>query len=128
MKSLFLTFLLTILGVVSVEGQVHNFTSPYTQIWPNIFHTEIEEINRTLTIEPGAITLATQTKNGKIFEKYIIQEIRITESDTRLLRKNGAGTFLVTVIIPHQQKIEIIDIYRPSLKSKEMEHIRLWVN
>ena len=128
MKRMWFILLVIFMAILPVRGQEHIFTSPITQVWPTIFTTKFEDVNRTLFIEPASITLTTETEEGKLFEKYIIQEIKEGENDLRFLCSNQAGTSLITVIIPLQKKIEIIDIYRPSPTSGETEQIRLWVN
>ncbi len=114
--------------ICSAQGQVFTYTSPLTQFWPANNYTDIEYVDRTLSIEPETITLATQTPTGQIIEVYTILEVKENNDDIRFLCSNKADTFLITVIIPHQQKIEIVDIYRPSPTTGETEQIRLWID
>lgn len=128
MKNLCFTALLCFAIICSVQGQVHTFNSPLTQFWLANNYTDFEYIDRVLSIEPQTITLATVTPTGKLIEVYTILELKEGIDDIRFLCTNRANTAPVTVIIPHQEKIEIIDLYRPSLTTGETEQIRLWID
>ena len=122
------TVLLCFMMICSVKGQVYTFTSPLTQFWLADNYTDFEYIDRTLDIEPETITLVTETPTGKLIEVYTILEVKEGIDDIRFLCSNKADTFLITVVIPRQQKIEIVDIYRPSTTTGNTEQIRLWVD
>ncbi len=127
MKKSGFTVLICFMMICSVKGQVYTFTSPLTQFWLADNFTDFKYIDRTLDIEPETITLATETPTGKLIEVFTILELKENDADIRFLCSNKTNTFLITVIIPHQQKIEIVDIYRPSPTAGETEQIRLWV-
>ncbi|MFV8839162.1 hypothetical protein [Salinimicrobium soli] len=115
--------------MLSVDGGAQAiFTSPITQEYPTIFTTDFKDINRNLFIEPETITLTTDTEDGKIIDVFDVIEIKDEGGLLKFLCVTRTGEKLVTVIIPVQEKIEIIDIYRPSSVTGEVEQIRLWVN
>lgn len=107
-------------------GQI--YTSPITQYFPGSIPTKFEDVSRSLEIGPENITLTTITNNGKLFESYRILEIKDGPQDVRFLCTSRNRESLVTVIIPSQKKIEVIDIYRRSEVTGKVEQLRLWVD
>ncbi|WP_029035853.1 hypothetical protein [Salinimicrobium xinjiangense] len=110
-----------------VIGQT-TFTSPLTQHNPESIPTTFEDIERTLEINSENITLTTTMDDGKLFEVYDILEKKDGLEDVRFLCSSRNKENLVTVIIPNQKKIEILDIYRRSDTTWKVEHLRLWLD
>ena len=104
------------------------YTSPITQYYPDSIPTKFEDVKRSLEIGPNIISLITTTDQGKLFETYSIVERNEGPKDVRFLCTSRNGKNLVTVIIPIQEKIEILDIYRRSNTTGKVEHLRLWLD
>jgi hypothetical protein len=104
------------------------FTSPITQYYPDSIPTKFEDVNRSLEIGSETISLMTIRDDGKLFETYSIIERKEGPQDVRFLCSSRNGEDLVTVIIPIQEKIEIIELYRRSDATGKVEQLRLWVD
>lgn len=92
------------------HGQI-TYTSTYTQLWPSIFRTEYQEVKRSITVEAGSITIASQTAGGKDIQELLIQDIHLNDENmvytciTKDRRK-------VILIIPPRERIKFIDMYK----------------
>lgn len=103
------------------------FTSPLTQHRPSLSTTEFEEVNRKISFDSDTITIVTETVEGKEIETFYIQEKRMLDETltyfclTRDKRK-------VTIAVPYQEEIEIIDLYKKNSETGEDMHIRFHIN
>ncbi len=104
------------------------FTSSYTQHWPTIFNTEFEKINRTIAIDEEKIMIITETKEGKDIETLKIKSVEEVGRNFQFHCAFMNGTQSITVIIPRQERVGTIDIYKPSPETGEEIQIRLLVN
>ena len=102
------------------------FTSSYTQHWPTIFTSEIEQINRSIAFEENAISLVSENKSGKEIETFYIRKINERENAIFYTCLNSLNQ-QVTIVKPNTA-LRFIDIYRLSSKSGEEEQIRLHLN
>ena len=103
------------------------YTSSFTQTWPTIFNSRVEEVNKTISFEDNTITLATETPLGKEFELFYIQRISENNGATQYFCLNSKEQ-PITVILPSPENLRFIDIYRPSLKTREEVQYRLHLN
>ncbi|SDL72133.1 hypothetical protein SAMN04488034_10919 [Salinimicrobium catena] len=103
------------------------YTSPLTQYWPTLFTTEFKEVNRKIFFDPNSITIISETAEGKEIEIFHIQEVKIIEDTFTYfcLTKNKRK---VTIAVPQQERVEIIDLYRLSLESGEEVQFRFHVD
>ncbi|NJY62523.1 hypothetical protein HC174_07090 [Salinimicrobium sp. CDJ15-81-2] len=114
--------LISCLFFISAFSQ-STYTSSYTQTWPTIFNTHVEEVKRSISFEENAIILATETKSGKEMETFLIRNIEQNDEITEyscLTRDN----YRITILKP-LRNLMFIDIYRPSAKSGEEIQLRL---
>ena len=109
------------------RGQV-SFTSTYTQTWPTLFTTEVDEVERSIWIDAYEIIIITGTPNGKDIEKLEIKRYEEGESADTFYCTSQSSKEPVTVVIPAEEKIRVIDLYRISPKTREEIQIRLHVN
>ena len=102
------------------------FTSPYTKSWPNIFQSRIDEINRSISIGHSEIVIITRTPKAK--EVETLQVEKIEEKNTTIvfycLTRTGQSA---KVIVPNKKEIKLIDVFKPSEKTGEEEHLRFYV-
>lgn len=122
-KVIFLLFLFT-LPAGAQELILH---SPLTQTSPERFPSKIEEIDRTIFFNSSSITISTVTTEGKEFESFDVQEISSIEKGVVFFCLSG-NKENITIIIPHREKIEIIDLYRRSPETGEEVHVRFHVD
>ena len=66
-------FLLLIAPLIS-SGQIV-YTSPFTESYPTIFTSKVEEINRRITFEPSTVSIATEKERGKEIGVLTVQEV-----------------------------------------------------
>ena len=120
-----LILLLVLLFPLLASGQIV-FHSPYTQTWPTIFTSEIEEVNRRISFEPNTITIATETENGKDIEVLTVQNVVQYEGKVSIFctTRNNQN---VTIALPEQERVEIIDYYSQDPKTKEEYQLRFYV-
>lgn len=103
------------------------FYSPFTQTFPTIFKSEIEDINRKIYFEPNTITIATDTKEGKEIEVLVIQATNTVNGNLVFLCQNKSKQ-KITIAIPEEQKqVEVIDYYYRSSKTNEEIQLRFHV-
>ena len=119
--------ILLLLFTVPAGAQELVFHSPLTQISPEAFPSIFEDIDRAIYFNSKSIIIATVTPEGKEFESFNIQEISSLEYGLVFFCLSRKGK-RVTVIIPHQEKTEIIDLYRSSLETGEEVHVRFHVD
>ena len=102
------------------------FTSPYTESWPNIFQSRIDEINRSISIGHSEIVIITKTAKAK--EVETLQVEKVEEKNTTVifycLTRSGQPA---KVIVPNKMEIELIDVFIPSEETGEQEHLRFYV-
>lgn len=122
-KVIFLLFLFTL----PAGAQELIFHSPLTQTSPEQYPSKIEEIDRTIYFNSSSIIIATVTTEGKDFETYDIQEISSLEQGL-VFYCLSVKKEKITILLPHQEKIEIIDLYRRSQETKEEVHVRFHVD
>lgn len=122
-KVIFVLFLFTL----PAGAQELIFHSPLTQTSPEDFPSQFEEIERVLFFDGHSITITTATSEGKDFESFNIQEISSLEQGLVFFCLSG-NEEKTTIIIPHQKKIEIIDLYRRSPETGEEVHVRFHVD
>lgn len=122
-KVIFVLFLFTL----PAGAQELIFHSPLTQTSPEDFPFQFEEIERVLFFDGHSITITTATSEGKDFESFNIQEISSLEQGLVFFCLSG-NEEKTTIIIPHQKKIEIIDLYRRSPETGEEVHVRFHVD
>ena len=99
------------------------YRSSFTQTWPTIFNSRVEEVKRSISFEENAIILATETKSGKEIETFLIRKIEQNDEVTEyscLTREN----YGITIIKP-LRNLMFIDIYRPLAKTGEEVQLRL---
>lgn len=125
MRSLIL-FLLVFSATIKIYGQI-TYTSPITQTWPNLFETNFEDIKRTLYFEIKLITIVTETSEGKVIERLEIQDFQKVQESLLFFCLTPAEE-KVTVVMPPQEKVEIIDLYRRSPKTGEEMQVRFHVD
>lgn len=119
-------FIILFLLSMTVYGQI-TYTSPITQTSPNLFETKFEDIHRTLYFEIKTITIVTEKPEGKVIETFVIQDFQKVEEDLIffcLTRTNEN----ITVVIPPQEKVEIIDLYRRSPETGGDVQVRFHVD
>lgn len=122
MRILFLFLFLT----SSLGWSQEVFKSPYTQSWPDIFNSRIDEVDRSISVGHSEIVIITQKDNIKEVETFVVQKI---------IEKNNVVVFEcltkerepARVIIPLKKEIDIIDVFKPSEKTGEEEHLRFYV-
>ncbi|WP_424494117.1 hypothetical protein [Salinimicrobium sp. GXAS 041] len=122
-KVIFLLLLFTL----PAGAQELIFQSPLTQTSPEVFPSQFEEIDRILYFDSHSITITTVTSEGKEFESFDIQEISSLEQGLFFFCLTG-NEEKITIIIPHQEKIEIIDLYRRSPETGEELCVRFHVD
>lgn len=122
-KLLFLLFLFTL----PAGAQELLFHSPLTQTSPEQFPSKIEQIDRTIFFNSSSITISTVTAEGKDFETFDIQEIFSLEQGLVFFCLSG-NEEKITINIPHQEKVEIIDLYRRSPETGEEMQVRFHVD
>ena len=102
------------------------YESPYTQSWPNIFQSEIEEIERSISIGHSEVVIISETSEAKEVETLRVQQME-EKAETivfKCLSRNGKPA---TVIVPAATPVKFIDIYKFSEKTGEEEHFRMFV-
>lgn len=122
-KVIFLLYLFTLPS----GAQEFKFHSPLTQISPEVFPSSFEEVERILYFDGHSIIITTVTSEGKEFESFDIQEISSLEQGLVFFCLSG-NEEKITIVIPHQEKIEIIDLYRRSHKTGEQVQVRFHVD
>ena len=107
-------------------GQV-TYTSPLTQHWPTLFTTEFEEVERSIWFYPDEVVIVTGTKQGKEIQTLLVEDVEYSDQGMRLdcISKDSTA---ITVVVPYQKRVEIIDIYKPSPKTGEIVQVRLHVD
>ena len=115
MKNLYLILLFLLPFVCSAQSV---YTSHVTQTWPTIFNTDYQKIERTISIEENAVSIGTQTKRGKEFQLYYIQEIDVENKALTYYCLTGNNE-RVTIKIPSEGKRGFIDLFRKSRKTGE---------
>jgi hypothetical protein len=102
------------------------YTSYFTESFPTIFRSHIEEVNRQITFDPNSVTIATEMNQGKEIEVLTVQKVSYTDGLLQILcttRNNRQ----VTIVLPEQEKVEIIDYYARDPKTKEEYQLRFHV-
>ena len=102
------------------------YTSPYTQSWPNIFQSEIEEINRSISIGHSEVIIISETSEAKEVETLRVLQMQ-EKVETIVFKCLGRNGKPVTVIVPAGSPVKFIDIYKFSEKTGEEEHFRMFV-
>ena len=110
------------------RGQQVNFSSSYTQTWPTLFTTEVEDVDRSIWIDAYEIIIITEVQDGKDIEKLQIEQYEEGETTNTFYCTAGNSGESVTVVIPAEGQIRTIDLYRISPKTREEIQIRLHVN
>ena len=123
MKPLFILSLF----LLSLNGHSQIYTSSYTQTWPDIFKTDIENINRSISFEENTITMATENTKGKEIEVFYIQKIEESSKATEYFCLTSKDEQII-IIKPVRKELHIIDIFRPSVKTGEQIQLRLHLN
>ena len=107
-------FIVVVFPLISYS---QTYTSPYTQHFPSGI---IEDINRTITFQESEVQIITETPEGK--DIYVL---KIQQFSSELLKGSAGkdiifhcvtrdGNFPTTIRIPYQEKIEFIDVIKPS--------------
>lgn len=122
-KVIFLLFLFTL----PAGAQELIFYSPLTQTSPEIFPSQFKDLDRILYFDSHSITITTVTSEGKEFESFDIQKIASVEHGLAFFCFS-AKKEKITIIIPHQEKVEIIDLYRRSPETGKEVQVRFHVN
>ena len=123
MRSRLFLFLFFLCATVSAQTV---FNSPYTQSWPNIFQSQLEEIDRSISIGHSEIVIITTTKVAKEVETFKVLEME-EKAETIVFKSLNRDGKPVTVIVPARAPVKFIDIYRPSERTGEEEHFRMFV-
>ena len=92
------------------RGQI-TYTSTYTQLWPSLFTTEYQEIKRSITVDAGSITIASQIPGGKDIQELLIEDVHLNDENTvySCITKDRRK---IVLIIPPREKIKFIDLYK----------------
>lgn len=102
------------------------YTSPFTHTYPNIFTSSIEDVNRNITFEPNTITIATETAQGKEIEILTVREVLHYEGKVSMFCTTRNNRH-VTIALPEQERVEIIDYFSQDPKTKEDYQLRFYV-
>lgn len=112
--------------LLSFYGQCQNiYTSSFTQTWPTIFNTKIEENTRSIFFEANSITLISETITGKEVEIFYIQKIDEANGVIEFSCITKDKQRIRLVFTGHPGNVKFIDIFRFSLKTGEEEQMRL---
>lgn len=122
MKSLLCILMLLIPHCVTF-GQV-KLHSSYTQSWPTLFTTDVEEIDRQIWLENDKITIITQFAEAKEIEILIVESYENTKNRMIFTCTSSDGARTVTAVIPNPTKATALDLYRISSETGEEEQIR----
>lgn len=120
---------LALLFCIFFTGKVFSqitYTSYFTQSFPTTFTTEIQNIDRRITFESQTISITTEIKGGKEIEMLNVEGHDIQEGTLIFFCKNRSKQN-VTIAIPRQEKVEVIDYYYRSPKKKEEVQLRFHV-
>ena len=109
------------------RNQWHGPSEIAIQTSPEEFPSQFDEINRILYFDSHSITITTVTSEGKEFESFEIQKISSLEQGLVFFCLSG-NEEKIAIFIPHQEKIEIIDLYRRSPETGEEVHVRFHVD
>ena len=119
------TILITFFFTGTIFSQV-SYISYFTQSYPTIFTAEIQKVERRITFEPKTITIATEVDGGKEIEVLkIVGHDMESEAFTFFCEsRNGKK---ITISIPRQEKVEIIDYYYRSPDTSDEIQLRFHV-
>ncbi|MCC8361005.1 hypothetical protein [Salinimicrobium sediminilitoris] len=102
------------------------YSSYYTESFPTIFRSQINKVNRQITFDPNAVTIATEVKGGKEIQVLTVQEVNYNEGVVQIFCTNRNDQ-KVTIVLPEQEKVEIIDYYALHPKTGEEYQLRFHV-
>lgn len=122
MKILAIIFTLSFGNIFSQVSYVSYFTESY----PTIFRSHIEEVNRTISLDTVNVIISTATTDGKEIEVLKVQKVIYYEGKVSIFcttRDNRK----VTIVIPEQETVEIIDYYSHYPGSLEEYQLRFHV-
>lgn len=121
-------FLFLLLFFISSVGYSQTiFLSPYTESWPDVFRSRIDEIDRSISIGHSEIVIITDTQEGKRVETLLVESMKENNLTVVFRTRTKEDGKPAMVIVPTKNKIRIIDIFKPSPKTGEEEHLRFYV-
>ena len=109
----------------AAAGQIV-YSSPFTHTYPTIFSSKIEKVNRRISFEPNTVTITTDTEQGKEIEILTVQEVVHYEGKVSIFCTTRNNQH-VTISLPVQERVEIIDYYSEDPKTKEEYQLRFYV-
>lgn len=121
------SIILFLIFYLETSGQTKYF-SPITQFSPNLISTTFEDIDRNIYIDSKEVLIMTKTPSGRDIQSLIVESIEQLADGIVYHCKSKDRKFPTWVWIPTQQKVEIIDVFQPSLPNAESKHIRFHID
>lgn len=118
-------FLVIILSAGPAHSQV-TYTSYYTESYPSIFTSKVELINRSITMGPNTVIIATEVSTGKEIELLTVQEI-LNMNGKLILSCTTKNRAQVTISLVDQEPVKVIDYYGVNSKTGEEYQLRFHI-
>ena len=125
---IFLTFFL----LASTVGWTQViFTSPFSQ---NLTNQTSEWIDREIIFESDTLTIKTKTSEGGydiqrlLIREQNVQEFQNMDKSTVFNCFSLDGEFHMFVTVPHQKKVEKIEVFIPNQQHHHPEHWRFLID
>lgn len=122
MRFLILWFLFTTGSLYSQDV----YTSYFTETYPSIFKSRIEKTFRTITFEPGTVTITTNVNGGKQIEVLAVQKLDFSANSLKIYCTTRGGLEVV-LVLPQKKIIEFIDYYSRHPTTGEEFQVRFFV-
>lgn len=119
-------FLLILFFFSSFGWSQEVFKSPYTESWPNIFQSRIDQVNRSISIGHSEIVIITEKEQFKEVETFKVEAVEEKNFTMVFYCLTRSGK-TAKVIVPKKNEIEFIDVFKPSEKTGEEQQLRFYV-